>query len=315
MEREDEMDAYLERALAQDEDRTSSARDVFVAATDGFPLAVTLFSPSAPKLGARVVVINSAMAVPRRYYAPFARFLAASGLRVVTYDYRGIGDSRTGPVGEVQARLRDWGERDFAAILEWVGDTLGDAAPAVVGHSVGGQIVGLAANNARVAKLLLVGAQSGDWRLWPAASRAKVFAFWYGVVFPVTGIFGYLPPGLLGGEAVPGGVAREWAHWARRPGYMVGGKDAPRRAGYARLTAPIVAYSFDDDDFAPRRAVDALLDLYRSSRRTHRRVAARQLGLRSIGHFGFFRQPQRQRLWIEAREWLTRVEPDRDRAS
>jgi predicted alpha/beta hydrolase len=131
-----------------------------------------------------------------------------------------------------------------------------------------------------------------------------VLAFWYGVVAPVTRVFGYLPGAVLGGESVPGGVAREWARWARRPGYVVGGRDGARARGYARLSASIFAYSFADDDFAPPAAVDALLALYARATKTHRHVRAAQLGLRSIGHFGFFREPQRSRLWIEARDWL-----------
>jgi predicted alpha/beta hydrolase len=298
------MDAYLEQALATDVGRAAGARDLVFSTGDGVRLAATLFTPLARTERTGVVVVNSAMAVPRRYYAPFARFLAASGLAVLTYDYRGIGESRRGPIGQDRARLRDWGEKDFAAALDWVARELGDDAPLVVGHSVGGQIVGLAPNNAHVRKLLLVGAQSGDWRLWPASSRARMLAFWYGVVPPVSRLFGYLPGGLLGGESVPGGVVREWARWARRRGYVVGGSDGARATGYARLEAPIVAYSFADDDFAPARAVGALLDLYRSAQRTHRRVSAAQLGLRSIGHFGFFRESQRERLWVEARDWL-----------
>ncbi len=195
------MDAYLEQALVPDEERASARRDVRFAAADGFELAATLFAPRMPRQAKpRAVIINSAMGVPRRYYAPFARFLAASGFHVLTYDYRGIGDSRVDRTNEAsrsslrsRLRLRDWGEKDLVAALDWVERELGVASPLVVGHSVGGQIVGLAPNNARVRKLLLVGAQSGDWRLWPVASRARVLAFWYGVVAPVTSLLGISP--------------------------------------------------------------------------------------------------------------------------
>jgi predicted alpha/beta hydrolase len=298
------MDAYLEQALVPQEEQGSIAREVAIDAEDGYRLAGTVFAPRAGVARARAVVINSAMGVPRRYYAPFARFLAASGFHVLTYDYRGIGESRRGPVAAVRARLRDWGEKDFVAALDWVAREVGGARPLVVGHSVGGQIVGLARNNERVDKVLLVGAQSGDWRLWPAASRARALVFWYGVVAPVTRLFGYLPGGVLGGESVPGGVAREWARWARRRGYVVGGRDAARVHGFERLSAPIFAYSFADDGFAPPKAVEALLRLYANAPKTHRHLRAAQLGLRSIGHFGFFRTSQRDRLWVEARDWL-----------
>src|SRR5438477_6895561 len=141
------MDAYLEQALAPLEERASTARDVAFDAEDGFRLAGTLFAPAGRAAGAargQAVVVNSAMGVPRRYYAPFARFLAASGFHVLTYDYRGIGESRRGPVGEVRARLSDWGEKDFVAALDWASREVGGTRALVVGHSVGGQIVGLA---------------------------------------------------------------------------------------------------------------------------------------------------------------------------
>jgi len=40
------------------------------------------------------VLINSATAVPRKVYRGFAGYLAGRGCAVLTYDYRGTGDSR-----------------------------------------------------------------------------------------------------------------------------------------------------------------------------------------------------------------------------
>ena len=62
-----------------------------IEAPDGHPLAVTLFHPDTP-VGLSVL-IGSATGAPRRYYANFARHLAARGCTVVSFDYRGIGDS------------------------------------------------------------------------------------------------------------------------------------------------------------------------------------------------------------------------------
>ena len=60
-----------------------------IPATDGFPLAATIYG-----MGNDVVVVNAATAVPRQFYEAFAQFVAAHGYTVVTYDYRGIGESR-----------------------------------------------------------------------------------------------------------------------------------------------------------------------------------------------------------------------------
>ena len=43
-----------------------------------------------------VVIINAATSLRCRYYSRFADYLYTNGLDVITYDYRGIGESRSG---------------------------------------------------------------------------------------------------------------------------------------------------------------------------------------------------------------------------
>ncbi len=87
-----------------------------LAATDAFPLAATWTLPE-DNLRA-VVVVNSAAAVPRGYYAPFAETLAAAGYGVLTYDYRGIGESLRAPsLRGFAATMSDWARKDFAGAL------------------------------------------------------------------------------------------------------------------------------------------------------------------------------------------------------
>jgi len=97
---------------------------------------------------------------------------------------------------------------------------------------------------------------------------------------------------------------REWSAWCRSPHYNAGPPGGARRASFARVTAPIHAYSFSDDWYAPRRAVDALLASYPSARSEHRHVAPSDLGLPRLGHFGFFREGPTKALWAETADWL-----------
>jgi predicted alpha/beta hydrolase len=101
--------------------------DITVPATDGYPLAATLFLPRGAKR--HVVLINSATAVPRRLYRGFAGYLAKRGCAVLTYDYRGIGDSRqqalTGynrkkSLVGFKASMSDWAAQDIAATVAWM---------------------------------------------------------------------------------------------------------------------------------------------------------------------------------------------------
>ena len=73
--------------------------DISLPAADGYLLAASLFLPRGAKRHA--VLINSATAVPRKIYRGFAGYLAGRGCAVLTYDYRGIGDSRQKARGRI----------------------------------------------------------------------------------------------------------------------------------------------------------------------------------------------------------------------
>lgn len=62
-----------------------------IVAADGYRLAAREYSAAGVPVGA--VLIVSAMAVPQSFYADLARWLARQGWQVVTFDYRGTGDS------------------------------------------------------------------------------------------------------------------------------------------------------------------------------------------------------------------------------
>lgn len=71
------------------------AEAVQFPAVDGYTLHGTLFLPSASRSSDIAVVLNSATGVQRRFYGRVATYLAEQhGLAVLTYDYRGIADSR-----------------------------------------------------------------------------------------------------------------------------------------------------------------------------------------------------------------------------
>ncbi|MCW5831882.1 MAG: alpha/beta fold hydrolase [Labilithrix sp.] len=316
------LESYLfyrhRRPGLEEPEAPSTGRSARVLAKDGYPLAVTVFDPDsgpreAPSARSKLVVIASATGVRRRYYAPFASWLASRGTRVVTFDYRGIGDSRPERLPRFDASLVDWGELDLAAVVEWAAREHGEGRTSLVGHSVGGQLLGLLPDPSLLRSVVMVGAQSGDYRLWPGvAERALYGALWYAVVPGVASTLGYLPGSLGVGEDLPGGVAREWAAWCRTPGYMVGGNNHARRALYRRLAAPVLAFGFDDDDYAPPAAVSALLALYESARITRRQVSR---GEARVGHFGFFRDRFRSSLWLEAAAFLESHSGPIDRAS
>lgn len=277
--------------------------DLRIASRDGFRLAATLFEPEGDRDRGAAVLINSATAVRRGYYDAFARFLTNKGFSVVTYDYRGIGGSRPKSLAGFQAGLWEWAEKDQAGAIDWVTQHLRPRRLLVVGHSVGGQIVGMADNNNKIDAMLAVAAQDGYFGHWPRRAQLGLALRWHVTAPVVSRLFGYLPGWLGIKEDLPGGVAREWARWCRQPGFLFHGAEE-RRRGFERFARPLLAYSFADDDYAPRPAVESLLSFYPNAERSHRHVALREAGAESIGHFGFFRQRFQDSLWREAADWL-----------
>ncbi|HSN85584.1 MAG TPA: alpha/beta fold hydrolase, partial [Thermoanaerobaculia bacterium] len=263
----------------------------------------TLFEPEGARDRGTAVLINSATAVRRGYYDAFARFLAHRGFSVVTYDYRGIGGSRPKSLARFRAGLWEWAEKDQAGAIDWVSQHLRPRRLLAIGHSVGGQIVGMADNNNKVDALLAVAAQDGYLGHWPRRAQPMLALRWYVMAPVVSRAFGYLPGWLGIKEDLPGGVAREWARWCRQPGFLFAGAEE-RRRGFERFDRPLLAYSFADDNYAPRPAVESLLSFYANAERSHRHIALREAGAESIGHFGFFRQRFQDSLWREAADWL-----------
>jgi predicted alpha/beta hydrolase len=268
--------------------------EITLKADDGYALGATVHGN-----GKRAVLVMPATGVPQSYYAKYAAYLAERGFTVLTFDYRGIGRSRNGSLRHSTARMRDWALLDAAAAARH----LGTGEIAVVGHSFGGQALGLLPEPGRIAAALLVGAQSGYWRHWPPLGRLWMWPATHIGLPAVATLLGYFPGSRLGfGEDLPPGVALEWASWCRHPQYLVGALGV--HDAYARVRAPIRAYAISDDAFAPLRPVEALAALYPNARWQTRRLAPRELGVPDIGHFGFFRERFRASLWRESADWL-----------
>ena len=272
---------------------SAAAESIAIQTADGMTLRGSLHRTS----GDHALIINSAMGVKRRYYDAFAAYAAERGVSVVTYDYRGIGESRPRSVRGFPATMTDWGTLDIPAVIAWTKRELRPRTISMMGHSAGGQLIGLAPNAAAIDRIVLVASQSGSYRLWPPFKREALGTFWF--VMPlVSRIVGYFPSPLfgLGSENLPHGVASEWSRWGRSRDYLFDFHDA---SGYEALRVPLLAWSFADDQYAPRVAVESLLTHYTAATIDHRHVEPR-----GIKHFGFFRRALGGALWDETVDWL-----------
>lgn len=278
-----------------------------VRAEDGYALRASWWRHEATSAtaapGRPVVIINAATSVRRRYYARFAAYLFQGGFDVLTYDYRGIGDSRPPSLRGFAASWIDWGRLDCEAVIRHVAGALPGQPIHVVAHSIGGFVLGFAPSNHVVRRVFSMGAQIAYWRDHPAEQRARLFAKWHVVMPLVTALLGYFPGRRLRWlEDTPRGVVRDW----RRFGSKVLG-DSERRSltrSFEAVTAPTLALSVTDDEFGTEPAIERLLAYYPNSPSTHLRIAPQSVGETSIGHFGFFNDRFEQTLWPIALDWL-----------
>jgi predicted alpha/beta hydrolase len=282
-----------------------------VLALDGYRLAATSFEPVSrpePLQSRTAVVILPASGVRQRHYRRFAAYLAAHGIVTLTFDYRGIGDSRNGTLSSRAMTMLDWGTKDAAGVIDWTRRTYAPTRLVVVGHSAGGQLVGVLPNHELVDGVLGIAAQSGYWRLWPAPDRYLMALLWYVAVPGLTAVLPCFPSRWFGaGENLPRGVVLQWARWCRAHDYVLSeGEETVER--FAAYSGRLRAYLFTDDRYAPPAAVRGLVSFYAGARREILHCARTDVAAERIGHFGFFREQFRSTLWEDALAWIN--DPD-----
>jgi len=283
------------------------------AAADGMPLGGFVWRHPAAAGPRAVVIISPATSVRCRYYARFAQYLFAASFDVLTFDYRGIGESRPSALRGFKADWADWGEKDLEAALAFAAASCRGQEQMVVGHSIGGFAIGLAPAAPAISRILTVGAQFAYWRDYGAAERRLMLLKWHLLMPLVTQALGYFPAKRLGWmEDTPAGVVRDWSRMGprfedtlRRGVVEAGARQADLLARrFAEVRAPMLAIGLDDDPHGTVSALDRLLDYYTASARTHLRIAPADIGEASIGHFAFFHDRFKQRLWPLALAWL-----------
>jgi predicted alpha/beta hydrolase len=279
---------------------TAAAAVHVIVAQDGRHLAASWHEPEGPARA--VAVISSAAGVPRGYYRAFAGWLAQRGYAVLSYDYRGIGGSRRGSARDDPATMRDWAVLDMSAALAAAEARRASAGLPLllVGHSFGGNAIAFADGVERADALLMVASQLGEPRLYPGVHRAVANTFFRAWLPAVVRVHGHAPGWALGpgAEALPGGVARQWAGWGLTRGWAYADPEMAPHRGASAVLAPVHLWNLSDDlSYAPPRAVDALAAMYRNAVTERHTLTPQQVGVKRLGHFGAFRREPGARLW------------------
>jgi len=270
---------------------------------DQFAVAATTYVPTKELKAA--VIIGPATGIKRQFYASFASFLAEKGYGVIIFDNRGIGDSLVGSVSESDASLQCWGQQDMPAVFEQLKTVFPNTKYHLIGHSAGGQLVGLMHNAMELTSIFNFACSSGQLKNMKALYSAKAH-FFMNLFIPLSNaIFGHTKSQWLGmGEPLPKAVAQQWREWCNSQGYVKAafGKTIHNHL-YDDLSIPSMWVNATDDDIAIDANVEDMLTVFTKLSSQTLTLSPRDYALDEIGHMKFFSR-RSQILWTHVLNWL-----------
>jgi predicted alpha/beta hydrolase len=134
--------------------------------------------------------------------------------------------------------------------------------------------------------------------------RYRVYALLNFVGVPLTKMRGYMPGWAGLGEDMPKDAFLQWAGWVMRERYLFGDSSLDTRENFHNYKNPLRAICFTDDPWATRPAVELLCSGFTATKPDIVSTSPRDIGVKKIGHMGFFRPDHRDTLWRGAAEWL-----------
>ncbi|MCO8041702.1 alpha/beta fold hydrolase [Acinetobacter bohemicus] len=267
---------------------------------DGYQLSACFYEASASKQQPYPILICPATGITKQFYHRFSCWLQAQGYAVLVFDFRGIGQSLYGPLKQSTASIVQWGQQDIPAAIDALLDKTKAERLILLGHSAGGQLLGLVPNHAKVAKVIAISGSTGHIK--GLKGRTKLLApLMFDVIFPLSRFtLGYGPTRAIGmGENLPKDVAREWAQFCSKPGYVINaiGKTVTRQQDYhAQIQCSITAIWSTDDEIATEANVKDLLRLYPNAATKAIELNPSTLGHKAIGHMSMFKSSH-ENLW------------------
>lgn len=267
---------------------------------DGYPLTARFYAANAASRKALPILICPATGITAQFYHSFNVWLQAQGYDVLCFDFRGIGQSLNGPLKKSKASIVQWGQLDIPAAIDALRDRTKAEQVILVGHSAGGQLLGIVPNYDKVAKVIAVSGSTGHVK--GLKGRTKLLApVMFDVIFPLSRFtLGYGPTSKIGmGENLPKDVAKQWAQFCSKPGYVlnaIGNTVAKTANHHEQITCPITVLWSSDDEIATEANVKDLIRLYPNAQTSHKELKPSSFGHKAIGHMLMFKRSH-QNLW------------------
>ena len=264
-------------------------QQLFLKTSDHNLISITVFEPQNPN--GKLLLINSATGVKQQVYFSFAKYFAENGFTAITYDYKGIGESKPKKMNGFHATMRIWGTDDFKTVTDFIKKNYQNHQKFCLGHSVGALIIGMNENAHIFDKFIFVATQDayiGNLKANIAASAVLGF----GIAVPLTTkFFGYFPAHRFGlGESLPKGVAYDWRT-------LILNKKSTSRL-YEKIAThfskDLKQETFiihaEDDPWVTMKGMENLMNnVYPHLKKTYREIKVSDSEKGEIGHINFFR--------------------------
>ncbi len=272
-------------------------------------ISITIYQPKDLKPKG-IIIVNPATAVKQSIYTSYSNYLSSQGFMVVTFDYQGIGLSRNKEITDYTTTLHQYSQ-DAKAVFDYIIDNY-EQNIIIVGHSIGGNFIGFSESNvhARLIGAYCICMQSGYKGYAPSKkTKGKLNVLYYGVIPALTTIKGYLPAKSLNlGEDLPKKVAREFAQWGRNKRYSLDFVEKnPSYNHYASLSFPMYLVNFSDDEWSTQDSIDDVANLYTNCQLERNYVNPKEIGLKKVGHMGFFSPRCKETLWKTSFNWINQI--------
>ena len=272
-----------------------------IRTNDGTRIWMSSYLPE--RSNGKVMVVAPAVGLTTGDYDAFACFFCEHGFTVITFDYRGVGNSAPQKLNGYQANMHQWAAQDINAVLLFAKQHHPKQELIYVGHGIGGEIIGLAPASQYINEIVLVSSALSCAKLWPWQYKIKMEGL-KGFANLSSRIVGYFPGGpfnLYGN--LPQGVVNEWTGWCDNSNGLF---DNFPDNNYRKLNIPILALTFADDWHCPPRAVKELLSRFENSLITWYHIKPKEIGMKKIGHTNFFHSMMRTTLWEILLKWISK---------
>lgn len=268
-----------------------------ITCSDNYLLSAR-FYPAETQSTLNPILICPATGITQSFYHDFAEWLSSQGYPVMSFDFRGIGDSLHVKLKDSTASIQDWGQLDLPAAIESLVHKTNAEQIYIIGHSAGGQLLGISPNHSKVKKLIAIAGSTGHVK--HLKGRTKLLApVMFKVIFPLSRMIkGYGTTKFIGmGENLPKDVAKQWAQFCSKPGYIMNaiGKTIFEDF-HNEIHTPITVLWASDDEIATEANVKDFLRLYPKTQTEMIEVSPSQYQHKYIGHMLMFKKTH-QNIW------------------